>query len=103
MSDENTKTVVATFQTREAADLAVQHMVQKAGLDRAAIFLEAVGRSNSAGKIQSGGDTASANHETRMDAPLRGEIAVSVDARSDQAAVLHRIFGDAGAIHAAAR
>ncbi|MFP3547396.1 hypothetical protein SB748_28730 [Rhizobium sp. SIMBA_035] len=101
MSNQNIKTVAATFQTREAADLAVEHIVQKAGFDRVDIFLQAAGQSNSSGKTQSGGETASVDHGRMMDVTLGGEIVVSVDARSDQVPVLHR--GDAGAIHVATR
>lgn len=103
MSDESTKSVTATFQTREAADLAVEHIVQRAGLNRADIFVEAGSQSNSSGMVPNGGDAPSANHGPRMDGALGGEIVVSVDARADQIPTLHRIFGDAGAIHVFSR
>jgi hypothetical protein len=47
MIDESTKTLTATFETREAADLAIEHLVQVQGLDRADISVRAVGASNS--------------------------------------------------------
>lgn len=103
MSDNSTKTVTATFQTREGADLAIEHMVQHAGLDRADIFVEAGGHSNSSGIIPNGGDAPSVHHGARMDAALGGEIIVLVMVRADQIPTLHRIFGDAGAIHVSSR
>ena len=103
MSDKSTKTVTATFQAREGADFAIEHMVQHAGLNRADIFVEAGGHSNSSGVIPNGGDAPSVNHGTRMDAALGGEIIVSVMVKADQIPTLHRIFGDAGAIHVSSR
>lgn len=103
MSDASTKTITATFQTREGADLAVEHMVQQAGINRADIFVESGSTSNSSGTVPSGGDAPSATQSSRMDAALGGEIIVSVDARADEIPTLHRIFGDAGAIHVVSR
>lgn len=103
MSDTSTQTITATFQTREGADLAVEHMVQRVGINRADIFVEAGNASNSSGTVPSGGDAPSANQSLRMDGALGGEIVVSVDARADEVPTLHRIFGDAGAIHVTSR
>lgn len=103
MSDKSTKTVTATFQTREGADLAIEHMVQHAGLDRADIFVKADGPSNSSGILPNGGDAPSVNHGARMDAAVGGEIIVSAMVKADHVPTLHRIFGDAGAIHVSSR
>ncbi len=41
MADDNTVTITATFETREAADLAVEHLVQQHGVSRPDIFVQA--------------------------------------------------------------
>lgn len=70
----------ATFDTRERADLAVEHLVQEHGVDRSAIFVEPVDDENSAGIRVSGGDAASGRpgSTNRDDAPLRGQLYVTV-------------------------
>lgn len=73
MSDDSSKTMWATFPTREAADRAVEYLVQQFGIARADVFVEPETESNTAGTKPSGGDVA------RADAPLNGEIRVSVD------------------------
>lgn len=78
MSDDSTKTMWATFATREAADRAVEHLVQQCGVARTDVFVAPDTEANTAGTMSSGGDA------TRADAPLNGEIRVSADiARSD--------------------
>lgn len=68
MSDDSTKTMWATFATREAADHAVEHLVQQCGIIRTDVFVEPEMGANTAGTAPSGGDA------TRVDAPLHGEI-----------------------------
>lgn len=78
MSDDSTKTMWATFATREAAERAVEHLVQQCGIARADVFVEPDVEANTAGTKPSGSDAI------RADAPLHGEIRVSADmARSD--------------------
>lgn len=78
MSDDSTKTMWATFATREAADRTVEHLVQQCGVARTDVFVAPDTEANTAGTMSSGGDA------TRADAPLHGEIRVSADiARSD--------------------
>ncbi|WP_105435853.1 hypothetical protein [Neorhizobium tomejilense] len=98
MSDSSSKTIVATFETREAADLAVEHLVQKFGVGRTEVFVTASGSENSSGKTRSGSDAPSVNEEGRDDAQLSGEIEVSADIQQDQTADLHRAFGDLGVL-----
>jgi hypothetical protein len=102
MSDDRTTTISATFETREAADLAVEHLVQQHGISRPDIFIRAAGDRNTAGAAPSGGD---ASHEegARHDAPLAGEIEVSVDIASSQATAVERSFADAGALRVSSR
>ncbi|WP_018900723.1 hypothetical protein [Rhizobium sp. 2MFCol3.1] len=103
MSGSKSKTVTATFETREEADLAVEHLVQKIGIDRADVFVQASGRQNSSGVDVSGGDAPSASESAREDAKLSGEIDVSADITADKLTALHRVFGDLGALRVTAK
>jgi hypothetical protein len=88
----------AVFQTREQADLAVEHLVQEHGIDRAFIYVEPVGDENSAGPGVSGGDHASGrtgSHD-RPDGSHNGAIEVSVPLPRDEK-VLRRVLDEAGA------
>lgn len=97
MADDSTTTIRATFETRAAADLAVEHLVQQHGISRPEIFIQSASGENTAGSKPSGGD---ASHEggARHDGPIEGEIEVSADIAADQVAAVQRSFGDAGAI-----
>lgn len=97
MADDSTTTIKATFDTRAAADLAVEHLVQQHGLSRPDIFIQSATSENTAGTSPSGGD---ASHEdgARRDAPLGGEIEVSADITASQIAAVQRSLGEAGAI-----
>lgn len=88
----------AVFATREQADLAIEHLVQEHGIDRAFIYVEPVGNENSSGVAVSGGDHASsqAGSRDRPDGSLHGEIEVTVPI-AHNAAKLKRVFRDAGA------
>ena len=103
MSVSKSKTVTATFETRESADLAIEHLVQKIGIDRTDVFVKAAGRQNSSGVEVSGGDAPSANEDGREDAKLNGEIEVSADITADKLTALHRAFGDLGALRVTAK
>ncbi|WP_112502565.1 hypothetical protein [Rhizobium sp.] len=85
MSDTSTQTITASFKTREAADLAVEHLVQKLGIERADVFVQSVGPANASGVKPSGGDAPTATEEGRIDAQLSSEIEVSVDIDVDNA------------------
>jgi hypothetical protein len=98
MADDNTTTIRATFKTREAADLVVEHLVQQHGISRLDVFIQSTTDRKTAGSMPSGGD-ASHDEGERADAPLEGEIEVSADIPSDQIAIVRNIFGEAGAIH----
>lgn len=102
MADDSSTTIRATFKTREAADLAVEHLVQQYGISRPDIFIQSATDCNTAGSQPSGGD---ASHEqgARSDAPLEGEIEVSADIASNQIAAVQRSLGDAGAIRISSR
>ena len=97
MADDSTVTISASFSTREAADLAVEHLVQQQGVSRPDIFIQSATGENTSGSRASGGD---ASHEdgTRHDGALDGDIEVSVDIAADQIAAVKRIFADVGAM-----
>lgn len=102
MADDRTTTIRATFETREAADLAVEHLVQQHGISRPDIFVQSATDRNTAGSAPSGGD-ASHEHGARGDAPLQGEIEVSVDIAVSQITAVQRSFDNAGAIRVSGR
>ncbi|MFP5076449.1 hypothetical protein ACLE20_03995 [Rhizobium sp. YIM 134829] len=80
MSDTTVKTLYAVFSTREAADLAVEHLVQQHGIDRSDVFIEPQGAENTAGVVPSGSDRDDGNGEgARDDGALEGGLQVSVD------------------------
>lgn len=97
MADDSTTTIRATFDTRAAADLAVEHLVQQHGISRPDIFIQSATHQNTTGTTPSGGDVS---HEegARNDAPLGGEIEVSADIAASQIAAVQRSLGEAGAI-----
>lgn len=97
MADNSTMTVRATFETRAAADVAVEHLVQQHGVARPDIFIQPVDDANTVGTRPSGSDA------DRGDAPTEGEIEVSADIASNQYTAVQRSLGDAGAIRVASR
>jgi hypothetical protein len=95
MSDDSVKTMWATFSTREAADRAVEHLVQQCGIARANVFVQPSAGDNTAGIAPSGGDAARGG--ARADAPLHGEIQVSVDIADADVLKAEHAFREAGA------
>jgi hypothetical protein len=85
MSDTSTQTITAAFATREAADLAVEHLVQKLAIERTDIFVQSAGPGNASGVMPSGGDAPTSAEDSRTDGQLSSEIEVSVDVDVDQA------------------
>ena len=102
MADDSVKTISAKFETREAADRAIEHLVQKCGVERANIFVQASAKDNTTGISPSGGDRAHGT-ENRTDAPLHGEIEVSADVTNEVLIKAEQVFRDAGARGVAAR
>ncbi|MBN7803820.1 hypothetical protein JZX86_00420 [Agrobacterium rosae] len=101
MADDSTTTIKALFDTRAAADLAVEHLVQQHGIPRPDIFIQSTTSENTVGVAPSGGDV-SANDNAREDAPLAGEIEVSADISASEVSAVQRSLGDAGAIRVSA-
>ena len=102
MADDSTTTARATFETREAADLAVEHLVQQQGISRSEIFVQSATDRNTVGSAPSGGD-ASHDEGARFDAPLAGEIEVSADIASSQVGAVQRSLEDVGALFVSGR
>ena len=98
MSDDSTRTISARFATRDAAERAVEHLVQEHGIDRADIFIEASRRESSAGTSASGADASERPDEgSAFDPALRGAIEVSADVSQDEIATAEEVFQAAGA------
>lgn len=95
MAEDSTKTIRGVFETREAADLAVEHLVQEHGIARADIFVQPEGTDNSAGERPSGGD-ASHKDETRTDGANLALLEVSADIKDTEVAKARRAFEDVG-------
>ena len=91
MGDQSTRTICGIFDTREAAERAVEHLVQEFELPRADIFVEAQEDRNSAGTQASGGDAArDAAEGSALNPALKGRIEVSVDVSQDRLAQAER-------------
>ncbi len=74
-------TVTASFETRRAAEMTVERLVQELGCERTDIFIAAEGDDNSAGEREAGSDqeAGAPSPATRSDAALNGKVVVSVD------------------------
>ncbi|MBP0437229.1 hypothetical protein [Tianweitania sediminis] len=99
MSDDSTITLVGTFATREAADIAIEHLVQDYGVERTDVFVQASDAENSAGTQVSGGDASEDDAEgSKFEPALSGSITVSADISKDELDRARTAFKDAGAI-----
>ena len=81
MSETSGATIAATFNTRRQADLALEHLVQELGIERADIFLALEGDDNSAGAAPGGADAESGHPgvDPASDPAIAGGINLSVD------------------------
>ncbi len=96
MEDDKTISVRARFSTREAVELAVEHLVQQHDIPRADVFIQSANALNTAGTQAAGGDV-SQGLEARDDAALEGDIEVSVYVSERQLADVEKALTDAGA------
>ncbi|HWK65036.1 MAG TPA: hypothetical protein VNS34_08855 [Rhizobiaceae bacterium] len=104
MSDDSVKTIRGTFSTREAADRAVEHLVQEHGIERTDIFIQAEDARNSAGTAPSGADASPEEREPPdLDAALHGSIQVSADIAWNEVDKAERAFREAGATNVLTR
>lgn len=91
-----TNEIIATFDTRSAADLAVEHLVQEHGVARTDIVVDAEGAANSSGTKRSGADAAPAADGPDRQPKLRGEIRVTVRSVGTRRKVIEAALKDAG-------
>ena len=91
--------VQARFATRRDAELAIEHLVQQHGIDRAAITVRASGEANSAGSKPSGADVESGHPGVQKDASpkLRGDVEVLVDCSDDRAEAVKKVLAELSA------
>jgi len=104
MTDDKALTVHAVFDTREMADLAIEHLVQHQGIDRTDVFVEADGPQNTSGTRASGADVPDEQSDSGQSAPhLRGLIKVSADVRLNEVDATVGALRKLGAIDVSAR
>jgi hypothetical protein len=93
------RTIVAQFESRRQAELAVEHLVQEHGIPRADVFIRARGEANSSGSRAEGADVESGHPgvESQGSPELAGTIEVSVDCHGDQSVKVRHALQTAGA------
>ena len=93
-------TVVASFANRRDAEIAVEHLVQKHGIERADIFIRAPGHANTAGVEPAGADVESGHPGVpRSGKPeLKGPVEVSVECHGKHTDHVQATFKEAGAL-----
>jgi hypothetical protein len=98
-------TVIANFSTRRDAELAVEHLVQELQIDRADIFIQPSGPSNSAGSRIAGSDLHSGHPgiEKHGQPELNAPIELSVDFHGQDWKKLEAALKEAGASHVSRR
>ena len=89
-------TLIAEFDTRRAAELAVEHVVQECGVPRTDVFVQPTGADNTAGDRPAGAD-AKAVPEPERGGKLEGPIEVSVDFHGDDPRRVANALKSAGA------
>ena len=93
------KKIIARFDTRRAADLTVEHLVQEHGIDRSDLVLKAAGSDNTTGERIAGADDESGNPgtERRTDSPLHGPVELSVEVDDARLNVVSTAIRETGA------
>jgi len=92
-------TIIARFETRREAEIAVEHLVQQHGIERTDVFIAPEGAANSAGSKIAGADSENGHPgvEKRTDPALNGPIEVSVDCRGKVVRKVEQALKQAGA------
>jgi len=96
------RTIVARFDTRREAELALEHLVQQHKVPRADVFLQAPGEANSAGTRAAGADVESGHPGVAKSGrpELAGAIELSVDLRGPaDPSVIEAALREVGAKH----
>lgn len=93
------RTIVAYFDNRREAELAVEHLIQERGIERADIFLQAQGQANTAGVKAAGADIESGHPGVAKGGSpkLDGEIELSVDCHGGQQDMVLKTLKETGA------
>jgi hypothetical protein len=89
-------TLIAEFDTRREAELAVEHIVQEYGVPRGDVLVQPTGTANSSGQYSAGADVKAAPEPTEG-AKLEGSIEVSVDFHGDDSKPIMDAMKSAGA------
>ena len=93
------QTVIANFDTRRDAELAIELLVQEHGINRSDIFVRPAGKANTAGIRPAGSDVESGHPGIAKHGKpeLTGPIEVSVDCHGDNSAIVKSALEKAGA------
>lgn len=93
------ETITGDFETRREAELAVEHLVQQEGLDRASITLAPAGDRNTVGTKPDGADKSDgrAGQQARDDAPTEGAVKITVSISSEKAGAIRQALSVAKA------
>ena len=89
------KNLIAEFDTRRAAELAVEHVVQECGVPRSDVFVQPTGSDNTAGKCPAGAD-AKSSPLPEEGGKLEGPIEVSVDFHGEDSKTIADALKSAG-------
>ncbi|MBX3501374.1 MAG: hypothetical protein KF889_18195 [Alphaproteobacteria bacterium] len=92
------QTIVAQFETRRGAEMAVEHLVQKHGVNRSDVFVRAPGVANTSGVRAAGADAGK-----KGEPELAGPIEVSVDCHDESGEIVRSALREAGATQVRAR
>lgn len=96
------QTVTGLFDTRREAEIAIEHLVQEHGLDRARIQAFAEGAENSAGTEVSGADAESGRRGEPVEGQRAGAIRVIAEVGEGAVDTALEALRDAGAAEATA-
>lgn len=91
-----TNQITATFTTRRAAELAIEHLVQEHGVARTDVAVDAEGSANSSGTARSGGDAAKGAAESDSQPKLAGAIRVTVESATTPREPIEAALREAG-------
>ena len=91
-----TTNITATFETRRAAELAIEHLVQEHGVARTDVSVDAEGAANSSGTERSGADDPRTEKGAENQPKLAGAIRVSVRDTGTERKVIEAALQDAG-------
>jgi hypothetical protein len=89
-------TITAIFETRRAAELAIEHLVQEHGVPRTDVTVDAEGAANSSGTERSGADDPRTEQGAQNQPKLAGAIRVSVRDDGTARKAIEAALQDAG-------